>query len=345
MNYYVERTLQAVFTVWAVLTITFVLTRWMPGGPLDFIRAQMIAGNLGAAGGGGEITGSPEQLEQFNEIAKAYVNIVPSAPLHEQYIEYTRSILTGDLGRSIWFNKPVEDVLIPAIPWTLFLGSVSVLISFVTRVVIGAALAYKEGSWFDIGSTTALLWAHSVPFFLVGIILLYLTAYQWGWFPIAGRINPAAEPGLNWPFVAGVLEHAALPVISLAWASFGAGAIAMRANSIQVLGEDYLRVANLRGVALKRIATLYVARNAILPMYTSMLIQLGYIFAGSVFIESIFQYHGVGFYIFRGIQARDYPLMMGGFLMITITLVIAMFIADLTYGMVDPRVKRDQEAY
>jgi peptide/nickel transport system permease protein len=344
MNYYVERSLQALFTVWAVLTITFVLTRWMPGGPLDFIRAAMVAGDLGPTGGG-QITGSTERLQQFDELAKAYVNIAPSAPLHEQYFTWLTQTLQGDMGRSVWFNEPVEDILVPAIPWTVFLGAVSVLISFVTRVVIGAALAYREGSWFDIGSTTALLWAHSIPFFLVGIILLYLTAYQWSVFPTGGRLNPAVDPGLNWPFISGVLNYAFLPVVSLAWASFGAGAIAMRANSIQVLGEDYLRVANLRGIATKRIATLYVARNAILPMYTQMLIQLGYIFAGSIFIESIFNYKGVGFYIFRAIQARDYPLMMGGFILITVTLVIALYVADLTYGMIDPRVKRDSEAY
>ena len=344
MNYYVKRTLQAVFTFWAVLTLTFVMVRWMPGGPLDFIRAAMVAGNLGP-GGGGSISGSPQRIQEFNEIAELYVNVRPDAPLHEQYFNWFADVLRGDLGRSVWFNEPVRDILIPAIPWTVFLGAISVLISFVSRVLIGAALAYREGTRFDIGVTTGLMWVHSVPFFLVGVILLYLTAYQWELFPIAGRLDTSAEPGLNWSFISGVLHYAALPVISLAWASFGSGAIAMRANSIQVLGEDYLRVAQLRGISTRRVATLYVARNAILPMYTNMLIQIGFIFAGSIFIESIFQYKGIGFYIFRGIQARDYPLMMGGFLLIAATLVITLYIADLTYGMIDPRIKRDAEAY
>jgi peptide/nickel transport system permease protein len=345
MDYYIKRAFQAIFTFWAVLTITFALTRWMPGGPLDFIRAQMIAGSLGAAGGQAEVTGNAQQLEQFNELAETYINVTPNAPLHEQYLNWMQATLSGDFGRSIWFNKPVEEVVIPAIPWTLFLGTVGIITSFVTRVVIGAVLAYREGSRLDFGGTTALLWVQSVPYFLIGIALLYVTAYQFGWFPLAGRVNPEVTPGINWPYISGVLNHAFLPVFSLAMASFGAGAIAMRANSIQELGKDYLRVANLRGIDSRRITTLYVARNAILPMYTQMLIQIGYIFSGSILIESIFQYKGLGFYLFRGIQARDYPLMMAIFLLLSVTIVVAMFLADMTYGWIDPRVKRSSEAY
>jgi len=346
MWYYIKRLGQALFTLYATLTATFFLTRWMPGGPLDFIRAQMVAGNVGI-GGGGEISGNPERVEQFNEIAKLYVNIDPSKPLHIQYVEYFVQVLTGDLGQSIWFSQPVEAVLIPAIPWTVFLGAIAVFISFVSRVIVGAALAYREGGWLDVSTTTALTWAQGLPFYIVAILLVYLFGFQLGWFPIGGRMNQYVEPGLNWPFVAGLLEHATLPVLSLAWASFGAGALAMRANSIQILGEDYLRVARLRGVSKQRLSILYVARNAILPMYTSMLIQIGFVFSGSVLLEAIFQYPGVGFYLFRGIQARDFPLMMGAFILITIAVVIAMFVADVTYGIIDPRVTRggNNEAY
>jgi len=343
-RYYLKRALQSVFTFWAVLTITFALIKWMPGGPLDFLRAQFISGDVGV-GGGAEVTGNVNDLDQFNDIALDYLNIRPGDPLHIQYWTWLSSTLSGDLGYSIAFNTPVEEVIIPAIPWTLFLGTIGLLISFVSRVVIGSLLAYREGSQLDFVGTTVLLWMHSIPFFLVALVLLYIASFQLGWFPIAGRINAQAEPGLNWPFVSGLLNHAALPVISLAWASFGAGAIAMRANSVQILGEDYLRVAKLRGIELRRLSTLYVARNAILPIYNQLLIQLGFIFAGSLFIEVIFQYKGIGFYLWRGIQARDTALMMAAFILITASVVLAMFIADVTYGVIDPRVKRDSEAY
>lgn len=343
MNYYVKRLLQSLFTIWAVLTITFALTRWMPGGPLDFIRAQLVAGSLGA-GSGGQIQGDPQQLKQFNKLAQLYINIDPSKPLHMQYLEYMSNLLMGDLGQSIWYSKPVVEVLVPAIPWTVFLGALAIFISFVSRVVVGAALAYKEGTRIDLGGTTALIWGHALPFYVVAILLLYVLGFQLGWFPVSGRVNSNVPAGLNIPFIVGILKHAALPVAALAWASFGQGAIAMRANSIQVLGEDYLRVAKLRGIKTDRIALLYVARNAILPMYTGMLIQIGFVFAGSVILESIFRYPGVGYYMFQGIQARDYPLMMGAFILITITVVFAMLVADLTYGIVDPRVKRGESS-
>ncbi|MFB6120832.1 MAG: ABC transporter permease [Halobacteriaceae archaeon] len=341
MNYYAKRIGQTLFTIWAVLTITFVLIRFMPGGPLDYLRAQVIAGNIGQGSSSG-LQGSTDQLAAFNRLAELYINIDPDKPIHEQYIQYMSQLAQGDLGQSIYFTAPVENVLLPAIPWTVFLGTIAVFISFVSRVVVGAALAYKEGTRFDAGGTTALVWGHSLPFYIIGILLLYVFGYQWGWFPTSGRYNADAVAGLNWPFISGILNHAALPVAALAWASFGAGAIAMRANAIQVLGEDYVRTAKLRGIGSRRITILYVARNAILPMYTGMLIQIGFIFAGSIILERIFVYRGVGWYMFRAIQADDYPLMMGGFILITVTVAIAMLVADLTYGIVDPRVSRGE---
>lgn len=347
MNYYVKRTLQALFTVWATLTFTFALTRYMPGGPLDFIRAQLALGNLGPGGSSGGGGANSVNMEQFSQLAQQYVNIDPTKPVYIQYMNYMSHLLQGDLGQSIWYGKPVSDVLFPAIPWTVFLGSIAVTVSFTTRVVIGALLAYVEGSKFDLGGTTALIWGHSIPFYIIAIVLIYVFAYQYGLFPISGRVNPNTTPGLNIPFIRGILWHAALPIVSLVWVSFGQGALAMRANSIQVLGEDYLRAARLRGIDTDRIALLYVGRNAILPMYTQMLIQIAFVFAGSVYLESIFAYPGVGYYLFQGIQARDYPLMMGAFILITVTVVIAMYVADLTYSFLDPRIKQGEasEAY
>lgn len=342
MNYYVKRTLQAIFTVWATLTFTFVLTRYMPGGPLDFIKAQMALGNLGPSSGGGS-SGSVD-MDQFSTLAQEYVNIDPTQPIYMQYLDYMIQLLQGDLGQSIWYGEPVQEVLFPAIPWTVFLGSIAITISFTSRVVIGALLAYLEGTKVDLGSTTALIWGHSLPFYIVAIVLIYVFGYQYGMFPISGRVDPNATPGLNLPFIEGILWHAALPIVSLVWVSFGQGALAMRANSIQVLGEDYIRAARLRGINTDRIALLYVGRNAILPMYTQMMIQIGFVFAGSVYLESIFQYPGVGFYLYKGIQARDYPLMMGGFVLITITVVLAMYVADLTYSMLDPRIKQGESS-
>lgn len=337
MNYYIKRTLQAVFTFWATITATFALIKWMPGGPMDWIMVRL----LGAGGVGGTTPQSldPAAMERFRQLAKTYVNVDPDTPLYVQYFDYVSAVLQGDFGKSIIEQAPVWDVLGPAIPWTVFIGAISIFISFVTRVVVGAVLAYKEGSTFDFVSTSALIWIGAIPYFLVAIWMLYVFSYQLQWFPTAGRMNYFVDPGLNYPFIAGLFAHAALPIISLAWATFGAGAISMRANSIQVLGEDYMRVGKLRGLTTKRLTLRYVARNAILPMYTGLIIGIGYIFGGSIILESIFEYKGVGWYMFRGIEARDYPLLMGGFILITASVVVALMVADFTYSWIDPRIQ------
>lgn len=339
MLWYLKRGAQALFTTWAVITISFVIIRYMPGGPLDFIRAQLMGG--GGIGTGGQ-PGDVGQMERINEMAELYILVNPDDPLHVQYMNYFGHLMQGDLGMSVWYSEPVADVLGPAIPWTIFIGVIGAFISFVSLVVCGSLLAYYEGSNLDFGGTTALIWVNSTPYHVGAILMLFFFAFQMGWFPTGGRWSKLTEPGINPAFVRDVIEHAALPVISMAWATFGAGALAMRGNAIQVLGTDYMRVGKLRGLSTRRLTLRYVARNAILPMYTQLLIGIGFMFGGAVILETIFQYHGVGFYMYRGIQARDYPLMMGAFILITLAVVIALFIADMTYSVIDPRVKRGE---
>lgn len=340
MLWYVKRTAQALFTAWAVITISFAIIRWMPGGPLDYIMAQMIAGS--GLGGGGDVTGDPEQIQRLHERAELYININPSDPLYVQYIEYMTALAQGDFGQSVWYNEPVGVVLGPAIPWTVFIGVIGAFISFVSLVVCGSLLAYYEGSNLDFGGTTFLIWVNSTPYHIGAILMLFVLGFQLGWFPTGGRWSHETPPGINPAFVRDVITYAALPVISMAWATFGAGALAMRGNAIQVLETDYLRVGRLRGLSTRRLTLRYIARNAILPMYTQLLIGIGFMFGGAVVLEFIFRYPGVGWYMYRGIQARDYPLMMGAFILITMAVVIALFVADMTYSAIDPRVKRGE---
>jgi len=163
-------------------------------------------------------------------------------------------------------------------------------------------------------------------------------AYQAKLFPTGGRVPEGVQSGFNLAYIRGVVYHATLPILSTVVLS-GLASLAMRGNSIRVLGEDYMRVAQLRGLSDAVIATQYVARNAILPMYTGFMISVGTVFGGSVILEIIFVYRGVGFYLVEAARARDYPLMMGGFVLITFCVVVALLIADLTYPMLDPRAE------
>jgi len=328
-SYITKRIGQALLTIFSVFTVTFVLMRLIPGGPMDFLRAQIMQNRE---------SDNQIDMQELNALMEQYTNIRPDKPIYVQYIDYMASLLQGDLGYSFWFQQPVSDILVKALPWTVFLLSLSIFITFTLGITVGAIMAYYEGTTRDYASTVVLMFLNSIPYYVFAIFAVYLLAYQAGWFPTGGQFSGDAEPAWTLAFTIEVLYHASLPVLSMVITGFGGTAITMRGNSVQVLGEDYIRVANLRGVPNLRIAIRYVGRNAILPMYTGLLISIGFMFGGAVIVEEIFAYQGIGYYLVRGIQTRDYPLMMGCFLIITLAVVIALFVADMTYSKIDPRI-------
>ena len=324
-NYYLNRTVQALLTLVAVVTLTFVLIRFMPGGPVDYIRAQMVQSGQNV---------DPAAIDRRVEL---YTSVNPSQPIYLQYIDYVGNLVHGNLGQSTYYTKPVAAILGDAMPWTVFVMAVSLVLSFAIGIALGAVMAYGEGGRFDVSSSVVSIVVSSVPYYVVGLLLLWVLGYQWGVFPTGGRVNPDIPAGANLAFVVSVLRHGVLPIASFVLAGFGIRALSMRGNSIQVLGNDYLRVARLRGLSERRIALRYVGRNALLPMYTSIMIAIGSILGGSIILERIYAYPGVGYYVYQSIGPRDYPLMMGGFLVITVGILVGVYIADLTYGLVDPQ--------
>ncbi|SEO19763.1 peptide/nickel transport system permease protein [Halogranum amylolyticum] len=332
-DYFVKRTLQALFTTFVVVSLSFGLVRLMPGNPADQLRGQLIRNNPSLS------------QQEINRRVANYINVDFSAPLHEQYLDYVLGVLQGDLGQSISQNAPVAEVLGGALPWTIFAFSVAILLMFVVGISLGSIMAYWEGSRFDMGTTGLGIVLNSTPNYVTGLLFLYIFGFTLGWFPTSGHISSAVvpivdplKPVATFQFVADAIYHASLLIGAVVITGFGGVALAMRGNSIQVLGEDYLRVARLRGLSDTRIALRYVARNAILPMYTGLLLAFGGVIGGSAILEQVFTYPGLGYYIVAAVEARDYPLMMGGFILITLAVVVGAFIADLTYGLVDPRV-------
>ncbi|WP_276256858.1 ABC transporter permease [Halomontanus rarus] len=331
MNWKIRRFGQAVFTVWAVMTLAFFLTRMMPGNPVDAFVARV-----------GPQLDNPQEAYEMAEI---YMNINPQAPLHVAYWNYMTTMLQGDMGMSMSQNNSVAAIMGEAIPWTLFVMSWAIFIGFAVGISLGALMAYWEGSKFDVALTGYATIITSIPFYVLALMLLITFAYQLNWFPTAGRRPEGVEAGFNIPFMVGIIHHAILPIFSMFVAS-GVASLTMRGNSIRVLGEDYLRVARLRGLADRTIAVQYIARNAILPMYTGLMIAIGSMFGGAVVLEEIFTYRGMGYYMIQAVRARDYPLMMGAFTVITIAVVISLLIADLTYGKIDPRAgNEDHDAF
>ncbi|WP_114579003.1 ABC transporter permease [Saliphagus sp. LR7] len=329
MNWYVTRLIQALITFIAVIHITFFLMQSLPGGPADYLRTQLLSQGIAE----GDM-----DLQEVNQLVELYIGINPGKSTWEQYVDYmSKFFLEGDMGTSLWYGEPVTEIYAEALPWTIYLMGSSTLLNFAIGIFLGAVMAYKEGSRFDISLTSIGIVLTSIPFYLFAILLLYVFAVQWNLFPLQGRYPSGADPEFTWEFFKGVIHHSVLPILSVVVTSWGLLALTMRGNSIRVLGEDYLRVARLRGLSDNVISIRYVGRNAILPLYTSLMISLGSLIGGSVILEQIFLYRGMGFYLYDATESRDYPLVMGGFILITLTVLIGIYFAELTYGMIDPR--------
>lgn len=331
MKWILRRVGQGIVTVYLVITLSFALVRLMPGGVVNALEYQLEQEGVPAA----------EIEHEINRL----IGINPDAPIHVAYVEYLTDALRGDLGTSIWYGEPVAEMVAGALPWTVFLLSWATFIGFAVGIVLGAFMAYYEGGRLDVGLTSYAMVMGSVPYYVFAILLLLVVGYQADLLPTSGRAPAEVPVGFNWPYVSGVVRHAILPVLSLVL-SGSIASLSMRGNSIRVLGEDYLRVARLRGLSDSTIAIQYVARNALLPMYTGLMVSIGTMFGGSVILETVFNYYGTGYLMVESVSRRDYPLMMGCFMVITIAVVLALLVADLTYSKIDPRTGGgDREAY
>ena len=336
--YYLKRIAQTLVVFFLAVTVTFVLYRMLPFGPVEIMRVQFMQQY---AQGGGSPT--PEQMERINQMVEVHTGINPSQPLWKEYINYMSSVfLEGDFGKSIFKSRPVSEMLFSAMPWSIFISVYGLALGTTVSLLLGAVMAYTEGSRFDTGLTVFSIVNTSVPYYIVAIILLIIFAFNLQWFPTGGRITKGTTPGLNYPFIAGLIEHATLPILSSFVAGFG-GALAYRGNCIREMGKGYIRVARLRGLSRGRISIRYVGRNALLPVYTSLMMGIASVFGSSIILETIFNYPAMGFVTFNALMNRDYPVIMGAFIFFTTITITGITIADMTYSLIDPRIESGGE--
>jgi peptide/nickel transport system permease protein len=291
-----------------------------------------------------EAGGNPttQQLERVNRMVKVYTNIRPDQPLYIAYFEYFWQILHLDFGKSITLDKPVFTALFHKMPWSIFISIYGLALGTSISLLFGALMAHNEGSRFDVGMTIWTIFNSSVPYYIVAILMLIVFGFNLQWFPTGGRYNHDLAAGVNLPFLLSVVHHAALPILTGLVAAFG-GALANRGNCIREKGKEYIRVGRLRGISENRLAMRYVGRNSILPVYTGLLMGITRIFSSAIIIEIIFSYDAVGLLTYDALLNRDYPLLMGALIFFTTVTLIGILIADLTYGIVDPRVKSGAE--
>jgi peptide/nickel transport system permease protein len=334
-HFLVRRVAKAIFTVYFVSTLIFFLVRLLPGSPVEIYINQLV-----------------DQYGYSYDVAadqaRSLFAVDPDKPLALQYVDYLQNLARGDLGQSMLSpGVPVTDIIFKYLPWTLFSVGLGLLLAFTLGVGLGMVMAYRRNSWVDNVLSAAGSLFHSVPSYLFGIMVIILFGVRLDWLPIAdmrGSLSSGQETELSFAFVKDALYHASLPILTYTLTGLGAWMLLMKSSTIAALEEDFVTAARARGLTERRIAVLYVGRNAILPLFAQLTIAIGFIVGGSFLVEPIFQYQGIGYTLFKAIQSRDYPLLQGIFLMITISVVAANLVADMLYSRLDPRIRRPGRA-
>ncbi len=262
-------------------------------------------------------------------------------PLGTQFVIYVKNLLTGNLGTSFGlYPKKVTDILASAIPWTVALQLPAILVGWILGNVLGAVAAYKKGVLDKVIFPVA-LFVNSIPFFTLAIIMLFIFALHLHWFPPSGGYDYQMIPNLSFDFIISVIRHHTLPFLSIVLVTIGGQAIGMREMSIYELNSDYVLYSKLLGIRDSKIAK-YVFKNAMLPQITGLALSIGTMVGGSLICEIVFSYPGIGTWLFTAIRQLDYPLISGCTLLIALTVLVANFIIEIIYGVVDPRIKAAQ---
>lgn len=326
MRFALRRAAFYLFTAWAAITINFFLPRMMKGDPVS-AYLQKNQGRI-----------SPEAVDALRTL----FGLDTDRSLLQQYADYWGLLLRGDLGRS--FSKglaPVTEVIGTALPWTVGLVGVATVLSFVLGTGIGAWIGWRRGSRADAVVPVATFFS-TVPYFWMGLVAIAVFSTGLGWFPASHAYDKGSAPELSLEFVGQVVRHGALPTLTIVLASLGGWVLGMRNMMVTVLDEDYVTVAQAKGLAPRTVLRSYAARNAVLPQLSSFALSLGFIVGGTLVMELVFSYPGVGKLLLDATTAKDYPLMQGLFLIITLTVLVANVLADVAYAVLDPRTRQSE---
>lgn len=308
---------------WASITLNFFLPRMMPGDPGDAVMARL-QGRV--------------QPETIDAMRKAYG--LSDAPLWQQYVDYLNNLLHGNLGIAISsFPTPVIDIIQTSFVWTLLLGLTATIIAFLLGNILGIIGAWKRGGLVDSVMPPLLIFVGSFPYFWLALLALYFLGFEWGWFPLRHAYSSDFSPSWSVDFIVSVLYHLILPAASLVIVAIGGWVLGMRNTMISTLSEDYVTMAEAKGLPQRRVMFNYAARNALLPNLTAFGMQLGFILGGALLTEVVFSYPGLGYQLLGAVRNLDYPLMQGIFLIITFSVLGANLIVDLLYVRLDPRVR------
>lgn len=302
------------------LALNFTLPRLMPGSPI-----QLLAG---------EDVGVLSQAEREEIMARHGLD----QPLWRQFAIYLQQLSAGDLGYSYRQRRPVAEIVWARLPWTLLLTGSALLLSAAVGVICGTLAAWRRGRFSDLGTLSLFIFLDSMPSFWLGMILVAVFGSSLRWFPVFGARSPFAGY-TGWAAVVDVLHHLALPLATLTLVTIASLFLTMRYSTLEVLGEQYISVARAKGLPERRIIFRHLLRNALLPMITMFMLNLGFVVSGATVVETVFAWPGLGRLMFEAVLQRDYPLLQATFMMVTVCVIAANLAADLLYPLVDPRVR------
>jgi len=325
VRFVVRRLSMFLFTLWAAMTLNFFIPRFMPGNPLQALEARTR----------GKV--SPAALESI----LSSFGYKPNAGLLPQYFTYLKDMVSGQWGESIGLSlgEPVRTIIFQALPWTLGLIGLTTVIAFLLGNVVGIVAGWRRGGAIDSWLPSTLVITANLPYYWIGMLLILLFASTLNWLPPDFNYDPSIVPGLSPGFLGSVVQHAVLPSLTLLITSVGGWILTMRNNMITTVAEDYVRMARAKGLADRKIMFGYAARNAMLPNISGFAMSLGFVLSGSVLVEYVFNYPGLGYQLLNAVDNNDYPLMQVLFMLYTIAVLVALLAADFFMVWLDPRAR------
>jgi peptide/nickel transport system permease protein len=328
MKYYLRKIGFFVLTLWAVVTLNFIIPRVQPGDPAE-IMVQKLAGKNA-------------QIDEAQVQAMRDMLGTPTGSMFTQYLQYLGQLLRGNLGLSYnYYPFKVTEVIAQAFWWTLILVTLIQVLSFLIGTLLGAFAAWRRNSRFDTITTLASTFLGSLQPFWIALLLIFGLGYGLGWFATAGGYEQST-PGFNWAFIYDAVSHAFLPALTLMIVTPIGWILGMRNTMIMNLGEDYIKLAKAKGLPDRTVALRYAARNALLPSVTGFALALGGVLGGTILVETVFDYPGLGRLMGEAVGFKDYPLLQALMLLTAVVTLVANLIADLLYGVLDPRARRAQ---
>jgi peptide/nickel transport system permease protein len=330
IGYIVRRILLFFLVVWAATTFIFFLPRLAPGRDPVIERLGMMA-----------ISGSVMQ-GAIEEMARAYKEKFGlDQPLWQQYLRFMGDVLRGDFNYSLsMYPAKVSDLIAQALPWTVGLLLTSTVIAFTVGTLLGGLMAWPKAPRFLRFLLPPLFTFSAIPYYLVSLMLIYFLAFQAKIFPISGGAPAGTAPSMTLEYALQIVYHSILPAMSIVLAALGFWALAMRGMMVTTQGEDFMMLAEAKGLRGRRIFFGYGMRTAMLPQVTALALALGNIVSGALLVEIVFQYPGVGSLLFKAVSAFDYFTIYGIVFVVIVAVGLATLLLDLTYHVLDPRIRQ-----